>query len=45
MDIPLGILGEPFYSLSYPEAVNYGAIGSVAGHELMYGNLFNFNYK
>ncbi|KAM0727351.1 Neprilysin-1 [Formica fusca] len=34
--IPIGILQFPFYELGL-EALNYGAIGSVLGHELTHG--------
>ncbi|XP_067012071.1 endothelin-converting enzyme homolog isoform X2 [Anabrus simplex] len=34
--IPLGILQYPFYRLGL-EALNYGAIGSILGHELTHG--------
>lgn len=31
---PAGILQTPFYDLSYPNSLNYGAMGVVMGHEL-----------
>nr|XP_018897456.1 PREDICTED: endothelin-converting enzyme 1-like [Bemisia tabaci] len=34
--IPMGILQYPFYNLGL-EALNYGAIGSILGHELTHG--------
>uniref|UniRef100_A0A8D9DX90 Neprilysin-11 n=1 Tax=Cacopsylla melanoneura TaxID=428564 RepID=A0A8D9DX90_9HEMI len=34
---PAGILQPPFFSLSQPEALNYGSIGIVIGHEIMHG--------
>jgi predicted metalloendopeptidase len=37
MAFPAGILQPPFYVASAPDAVNYGAIGMVVGHELTHG--------
>ncbi|XP_070385502.1 endothelin-converting enzyme 1-like [Dermacentor albipictus] len=34
MIIPTAIIAPPFVTLSVPDAVNYGAIGKVLGHEL-----------
>ncbi|KAH7979903.1 hypothetical protein HPB49_011859 [Dermacentor silvarum] len=34
MVIPTAIIAPPFVTLSMPEAVNYGSIGKVLGHEL-----------
>lgn len=34
---PAGILQPPFFDLSLDDAVNYGAIGSVIGHEITHG--------
>ena len=34
---PAGILQPPFFSLSADDAANYGAIGSVIGHEIGHG--------
>ena len=37
MVFPAGILQPPFFNRAAPEAVNYGAIGMVVGHELTHG--------
>jgi putative endopeptidase len=37
INFPAGILQPPFYSQSIDDAVNYGAIGVVIGHELTHG--------
>lgn len=37
MAFPAGILQAPFFNKAAPEAVNYGAIGMVVGHELTHG--------
>ena len=37
INFPAGILQPPFYSNSSDEAVNYGAIAAVVGHELTHG--------
>ena len=34
---PAGILQPPFYSNSADDAVNFGGIGAVIGHELTHG--------
>ncbi|APW74274.1 M13 family peptidase [Sphingopyxis sp. MG] len=34
---PAGILQAPFFSESVDDAVNYGAIGAVIGHEIVHG--------
>jgi predicted metalloendopeptidase len=34
---PAGILQPPFFHRSFPAAVNYGAVGTVMGHELTHG--------
>lgn len=35
--IPAGVINEPFYDENLPNYINYGAIGSVIGHELTHG--------
>ena len=37
INFPAGILQPPFYSQSMDDAVNYGGIGVVIGHELTHG--------
>ena len=37
MVFPAAILQPPFYHVTYPSYVNYGAIGVVIGHELTHG--------
>ncbi len=37
INFPAGILQPPFYSNTADDAVNFGAIGSVIGHELTHG--------
>ncbi len=37
INFPAGILQPPFYSTKADDAVNYGAIGVVIGHELTHG--------
>jgi endothelin-converting enzyme/putative endopeptidase len=37
INFPAGILQPPFYDPSEPDAVNYGHIGAVVGHELTHG--------
>jgi putative endopeptidase len=37
INFPAGILQSPFFDLKADEAINYGAIGSVIGHEITHG--------
>jgi endothelin-converting enzyme/putative endopeptidase len=37
INFPAGILQPPFYDNSADDAINYGAIGAVIGHELTHG--------
>ena len=37
INFPAGILQPPFYSNDARDAVNYGAVGAVIGHELTHG--------
>ena len=37
INFPAGILQPPFYSNTASDAVNYGAVGAVIGHELTHG--------
>jgi putative endopeptidase len=37
INFPAGILQPPFYGKTMDDAVNYGAIGVVIGHELTHG--------
>lgn len=34
--VPAGLLAPPFFGPGYPAAVNFGALGAVAGHELVH---------
>jgi putative endopeptidase len=34
---PAGIMQPPFFSASFDDAINYGAMGSVIGHEMTHG--------
>ncbi|KAG2205426.1 hypothetical protein INT47_007211 [Mucor saturninus] len=46
LEILIGMLQKPFYSIDYPEYLNYGAIGGIIGHELVHAlddNGKNFN--
>lgn len=37
MVFPAGILQPPFFSDAHPDAMNYGSIGAVIGHEMSHG--------
>ncbi|XP_037557110.2 neprilysin-1-like [Dermacentor silvarum] len=37
MVFPAGILRDSFYQHGLPESVNYGAIGTIIGHEMIHG--------
>ncbi|HEV3038771.1 MAG TPA: M13 family metallopeptidase [Candidatus Angelobacter sp.] len=37
INFPAGILQSPFYDKNAPDAVNYGHVGGVIGHELTHG--------
>lgn len=37
MVFPAGILQQPYFSDAYPDAMNYGGIGAVIGHEMSHG--------
>ena len=37
IEFPAGILQSPFYSRAIDDAVNYGAMGTLIGHELTHG--------
>ena len=37
INFPAGILQPPFFDHSQDDAVNYGSVGSVIGHELTHG--------
>ena len=37
INFPAGILQPPFYSIDMDDAVNFGGIGVVIGHELTHG--------
>jgi len=35
--VPAGIIQTPFYSEDYPQARNYGSLGTICGHEMTHG--------
>uniref|UniRef100_A0A1I7VWD2 Neprilysin n=1 Tax=Loa loa TaxID=7209 RepID=A0A1I7VWD2_LOALO len=37
LTLPAGFLTPPFFNRYYPKAANYGAIGTVMGHEITHG--------
>ena len=37
INFPAGIVHSPFFSRHYPDAVNFGGLGMVVGHELSHG--------
>lgn len=37
LNVPAGILQQPFYDAGWPDAVNYGATGATIGHEMSHG--------
>ncbi|HLY53986.1 MAG TPA: M13 family metallopeptidase, partial [Stellaceae bacterium] len=37
INFPAGILQVPYFNLSWDDAVNYGSIGAVIGHEMTHG--------
>ena len=46
INFPAGILQPPFYNAQQPDYLNYGAMGSIIGHELTHafdntGSLFD----
>ncbi|XXQ39287.1 Peptidase M13 C-terminal domain-containing protein [Plasmodiophora brassicae] len=36
INFPAGILAPPFFSLAFPSALNWGALGTIIGHELVH---------
>jgi predicted metalloendopeptidase len=37
MTLPIGIFNTPFFDVNANEAVNYGGIGAIIGHEIIHG--------
>ncbi len=37
LNVPAGILQPPYFDVSWPDAVNYGATGATVGHEMTHG--------
>ena len=37
LNVPAGILQPPYFDMSWPDAVNYGATGATIGHEMTHG--------
>ncbi|MGO9514142.1 MAG: M13 family metallopeptidase [Steroidobacteraceae bacterium] len=37
LNVPAGILQPPYFDVSWPDAVNYGATGATIGHEMTHG--------
>ena len=37
INFPSGLIFSPFFSASYPDAVNFGGLGMIVGHELSHG--------
>jgi putative endopeptidase len=37
LNIPAGILQQPYFDVSWSDAVNYGATGATVGHEMTHG--------
>ncbi|TMS39546.1 hypothetical protein L596_006052 [Steinernema carpocapsae] len=35
--VPAGILVEPYYNVDWPASMNFGAMGTITGHELTHG--------
>jgi putative endopeptidase len=37
LNVPAGILQPPYFDVSWPDAVNFGATGATVGHEMTHG--------